>query len=477
MSELEGGGRGDVGDEPSRIILPGGHKPGTLVGLDGRPLSSGGHDEEGPGTADALPAFPRLRPLDIQEVREGDKVAVLLSDPSGIAPQPIAVSPETIPILSLFDGSVSLEDLVDLVNRETGDPRAGENVRRLVEVLDKQLLLESPRYFAERDRVQAEYRALPARPAALAGTSYPADPAELTGFLEQQEEVARAWKSGARPAPGLSAPATAAPSGGAPRALAAPHIDLRRGGSVIARAYLEFDGVPTETLPDVVFVFGVGHMLLEEPFAITAKPFATPLGTVDVEADAVHAIIEAAGPALLSEEMAHRDEHSIEFQAVALRRRFGERPLRIVPLLCGGFHELVRFEHRPAEEPKIEAVIAATRAAAAALVARGKTVAFVAGVDLSHVGARFGDEGELDEATLAEVEKHDRAALDAAVRGDAEGWFDAIAAHGDSTRICGFAAMYAMLRVAEPGPGRLLAYEQSLEPGGSVVTYGAIAWP
>ena len=38
----------------------------------------------------------------------------------------------------------------------------------------------------------------------------------------------------------------------------------------------------------------------------------------------------------------------------------------------------------------------------------------------------------------------------------------AIAAHGDSTRICGFAAMYAMLRVAEPGAGRLLAYEQSL---------------
>jgi hypothetical protein len=37
--------------------------------------------------------------------------------------------------------------------------------------------------------------------------------------------------------------------------------------------------------------------------------------------------------------------------------------------------------------------------------------------------------------------------------------------------------MYAMLRVAQPGAGRLLAYEQSLEPGGSVVTYGAIAWP
>ena len=472
MSEI-----GSGGSEPSRIILPGGHKPGTLVGPDGRPLSSGRAEEgEGEG-APALPAFPRLRPLDIQEVREGDKVAVLLSDPSGIAAQPVAVSPEAIPILTLFDGSVSLDDLVALVDRETGDPRTGESVRRLVQVLDEQLLLESPRYFAERDKVQAEYKALEARPAVLAGVSYPADPAELGGFLEHQESVARAWKAGTKPAPGLDLAATTAvataPGGDAPRALASPHIDLRRGGAVFARAWFELEAAA----PDVVFVFGVGHMLLEEPFAITDKPFDTPLGRVGVATDAVRSMIDRIGPSLVAEEMAHRDEHSIEFQAVALRRRFPERTPTMVPLLCGGFHGLVRFERRPAEEPKVEDVIQAAKAAAASLVAAGRTVAYVAAIDLAHVGARFGDEGELDEAALKEIEEKDRTALAAAARGDAEGWFDAIAAHGDSTRICGFAAMYAMLRVAEPGTGRLLAYEQSLEPGGSVVTYGALAWP
>ena len=64
-----------------------------------------------------------------------------------------------------------------------------------------------------------------------------------------------------------------------------------------------------------------------------------------------------------------------------------------------------------------------------------------------------------------------------ALAGDAEGWFDTIAAQGDATRICGFAPMYMMLRVAQPGPGRLLAYEQSIEESGSVVTYASIAWP
>jgi AmmeMemoRadiSam system protein B len=463
---------------PSRIILPGGVKPGTLVGLDGRPITSGALEEDPAAAADRPPAYPRLRPLEIQEMRDGERVVVLLSDPSGIAPQPVAVSPEAIPLLTLFDGSVSVEDLVALLERETGDSGAGEQVRRLVEILDRQLLLESPRFFAERDRLEAEYRALPARPAALGGVSYPADPGELGGFLEHQESIAATWKAGTKAAPGMPAPVPppAAQGAAAPRALFAPHIDLRRGGPVMARAYLEYDGVPAATLPDVLFVFGVGHMLLEEPFALTDKPFETPLGTVGVDRDTVRGIVEACGPQVLAEEMAHRDEHSIEFQALALRRRFGDRAPLLVPLLCGGFHGLVRFERKPAEEPRIESVIAAVAAAAARLEADGRKVGFVAAVDLSHAGARFGD-AELDAAALADVEAKDRSALAAAAAGDAEAWFESVAAHGDSTRICGFAATYAMLRVARPGAGRLLAYEQSLEPGGSVVTYGAIAWP
>jgi AmmeMemoRadiSam system protein B len=191
----------------------------------------------------------------------------------------------------------------------------------------------------------------------------------------------------------------------------------------------------------------------------------------------VRGLVETCGTRLLAEETAHRDEHSIEFQALALRRRFGERTPRIVPVLCGGFHGLLRLERKPPEEPSIEGVLAAVAAAAGRLADAGRRVAFLAGVDLSHVGARFGDEFELDESMLKEIETQDRAALAAALAGDAAGWFDTIAAHGDSTRICGFAATYALLRVAQPGAGRLLAYEQSLEPGGSVVTYGAIAWP
>ena len=465
MSEESGG---------SRIILPGGVKPGTLLGPDGRPLSSRRDDAEATSGEPALPTHPRLRAIELQEMREGDRTVIVLTDPSGVAERALAISPEAVPILSLFDGSVALEDLVALVDRETGDPRAGEQVRKLVATLDAQLMLESPRYFAARDKVRDEYRALPERPAALAGLSYPADPAELGGFLSQHETIA---DERAAAAVGAAGAATVAAPAAAPRALAAPHIDLRRGGPLFAQAWRTFEGVPAEALPDVVFVFGVGHMMLEEPFAITTKPFATPLGTVAVATESVDRIVAAAGDAILIEEIAHRDEHSIEFQALAMRRRFGARDVRVVPILCSGFHGLVRFERRPAEEPRIEGVLAAVAAEAERLAASGVRVAFVAGVDFSHVGARFGDEIELDAAALAEIEKVDRAAIDAALTGDAEAWFDAVATHGDSTRICGFAATYAMLRVARPGAGRLLGYEQSVEPGGSVVTYASMVWP
>jgi AmmeMemoRadiSam system protein B len=240
----------------------------------------------------------------------------------------------------------------------------------------------------------------------------------------------------------------------------------------MARAYLEMGDAP-----DVVFVFGTGHLMLEEPFAVTAKPFETPLGLVETDVDVVQALERACGPSLASEVMAHRDEHSVEFQALLLKRRYPNAPFKIVPLLCGGFHGLVRFEKKPTEEPKVETLVAALIAEADRLSKAGRRVAFIAGIDLSHVGARFGDAIDLDEKVLGAIEQKDREAIDAALTGDAAAWFDAIAAHGDSTRICGFAPMYMMLRAARPGPGRLLAYEQSVEESGSVVTYASLAWP
>jgi len=456
MSEEAGG---------SRIILPGGGKPGGLVGPDGRPLTSHALPEDAAAPGEPrLPTHPRLRPVELQEAREGGRAFVVLIDPSGVAKEALAVSAEAMPILMLLDGAVALEDLIALVDRETGDTRAGQGVRALVTQLDQHLYLEGPRYEAARDALRDAYRAFPERPAALAGVSYPAEPAALTTFLAAFDDAARAM-----PEPPVAAHA--------PRALAAPHIDLRRGGATIARAYLELADRPAAEQPDVVFVFGTGHTLVEEPFALTSKSYATPLGLVATDEPIVRALAEACGAPVTAEESAHRDEHSIEFQAVELKHVLGERAFTIVPLLCGGFHGYVRYEKKPSDDALVETLVTALKEQVAKVEAAGRRALFLAGVDLSHVGARFGDAVDLDEAALAEIERKDRAALAAALTGSADAWFDSVAAHGDSTRICGFAPTYMMLRVAGVGAGRLLAYEQSLEENGSVVTYASVAWP
>ncbi|HET9325771.1 MAG TPA: hypothetical protein VFQ05_03285, partial [Candidatus Eisenbacteria bacterium] len=78
----------------SRIILP----PGSSV-----------------ETEDDLPEYPRLRPLEIVPVRSGDQELLLISDPFGVLPNPVALRIEAFELLQLLDGSLSIHEISALV--------------------------------------------------------------------------------------------------------------------------------------------------------------------------------------------------------------------------------------------------------------------------------------------------------------------------------------------------------------------------
>jgi AmmeMemoRadiSam system protein B len=411
-----------------------------------------------------LPEYPRLRPLEILPVRDKGQDLLLVTDPLGVMEAPIALRLEAFELLRLLDGTVSLADLTAEMVRGSKDLRAAGFVRDFVAQLDRMLMLESPRFDAAYDELRSAYHELEIRQAALGGYSYPAEPDELQKFLDAHFAEAETLRANDESAASSTAPAKA-------RALIAPHLDPRRAGVTIARAILELD--TASRTPLRVVVFGTGHTLYGTLFALTRKHFETPLGRVDCDLAFVDAVAAKLGDLAYAGELAHRNEHSIEFQAVYLKHRFGNRPLSIVPILCGGFHGLLDGNQTPRDEPSFEALITAVRDTERTV--GGETV-YLAGVDLSHVGPRFGDPAT-DERTLKEVETKDREALEAARRGDADAWYRAIAAHEDSTRICGWAPTYAMLRCAEPGEGRLLRYQQSSESDGSVVTIAAMRWP
>jgi hypothetical protein len=393
---------------------------------------------------------------------DGQRELVLVNDPLGVIPGQPVLGIESLGLLQLLDGTVSLADLRAAVMRESKDLRVGHLVTDFIVQLDELLMLESPRFEKAYAALRADYHRLEIRPAALEGHSYPADPKELATFLDGHfAEAARRSGEGA---------ATAAFPARRPRAVLAPHLDPRRAGAAMAEAYQELPADAGEPLRFVVF--GTGHSLLGDRVAFTRKHFETPLGKVACDTAFVDRVAEAVGPAAWRGELAHRDEHSIEFQAVYLRHRFGDRRITLVPILCGGFHSLLDDGLTPRQDPVFEAMIGAVIEAERAL---GGATVYVAGVDFSHVGPRFGDPA-VDEAARADIERKDRACLDAAARGDADAWFEAIAAHDDSTRICGFAPTYALLRCAGVRDGRLLRYEHSDEPDGSTVTVAAMAW-
>ena len=386
---------------------------------------------------------------------------VCLRDPSGVTEAVLTVPRALAPILALFDGTRSLVDVQAEIMRQTGELVLRSQLESMLDVLDRNLFLEGPRLDAERARQQTAFLGSPTRPAFLAGRSYPDGAGELADALAGYFE--------APAGPGAIGPPRQVRS----RALVAPHIDFNRGGPTYAWAYRTL----AEALDvDCVVILGTAHAGLDgHAFAATAKAFDTPFGPAEVDRDVLDAVVRRVPDDLFAAELAHRNEHSVEFQAVWLRylaQRVGRGECRIVPLLTSFAHECLLGGQSPAGQPEVERVLDALRDAMAAVPRR---YCIVAGADLAHVGSRFGDAWRVGGAELARVEADDRALLDQVAAGDAEGFFAEAMRQQDRNRICGLSPIYGLLRLGAGGAGRLLHYGQWPDPEGTV-TFASVSF-
>ena len=229
-------------------------------------------------------------------------------------------------------------------------------------------------------------------------------------------------------------------------------------------------------------IFGTAHGPLDGWFSAMRKDFDTPLGVVRtdqafIDRLAAHLSSSVAGRQidLFADEMAHRYEHWIEFQAVMLQYVLGDRrPPRIVPILTGSFHEFVAEKAQPERGAEVEAFVAAVRAAAAG---HSGKVCYVAGADFAHIGRRFGDVWSLDERRLSGQADDDRRLLEFACQCDARGFFAHVAQQNDRRRICGLSPIYTMLSVLGAVRGEMLRYDQAVEPDRSAcVSFASVAY-
>jgi AmmeMemoRadiSam system protein B len=403
---------------------------------------------------------PKLRKVGGRRVQHEGRSYILLEDPHGLF-SPQLVTPEGYQgVLRHCDGETHVDEIRRRMRVETRLDLDPGGLRGLFEQLDQAMVLDGPTY----QSFLKSYRAERVRPAALAGRSYDKRPPTLTRQLHSYFDHAR----------GSGRPNGGGPNTGAGRVrgVLSPHIDFYRGGPVYSWAY---KALRERCDAEVFVIMGVAHQGSEHRFALTRKHFATPLGEVQTDQEFVGHLLEACGEDLLDDELTHRTEHSIEFQAVFLQHVLGpHRPFTIVPVLVGSFHDLMRREAEPIEDAEVAEFVEALRKAEARTSRR---VAYVGGIDLAHIGPQFGDPSLIDEATAEQVRRFDTALLDRAVQGDAKGWFAHVSDVEDRWRVCGTAATYTMLHAMGPARGTLLSYDQAINPDRTCgVTFASVAY-
>jgi AmmeMemoRadiSam system protein B len=403
---------------------------------------------------------PALRPVETIVVPDAEHGrVVVLRDTQGVTAAHASIPQQLIPVVARFTGEQTCAEIARDASRELGRPVTAELVERVARELEEGLFLDGERFLTALEGVRAAFRGAGVRPASHAGGAYASNAAELRGYLDDKCL-----------AQGMEA--AAALRGRTLRGLVAPHIDPWRGAVGYGHAYAALrDGLAPEA--DTFIVFGTSHAPMDEPFALCRKGFETPLGTLDVDGDAVDALAARCPYDPYTDLLNHKREHSIEFQAVFLRHVLADRPARIIPILAGlGRHQALGTD--PGADARSMALLDAVRE----LVARlGPRAVVIAGADLAHVGPRFGDRAPFDAAGRERLRETDAASLALTTAGDAHGFWQQVASDLGTRRVCGLAPIYATLQVlGRSAGGDILHYEQTVDPDeGSIVSHAAVA--
>lgn len=379
---------------------------------------------------------PKIRPLDYQPVIYQDEQMWLIRDPLELTDYQLILPPALAQLLIFMDGSRDLQEIQVAFTVQFGASIQLEVIEETLATLDEAYLLINERSKELIDGQLQEYRNLSYRPPSLAGTGYPKDPADLNTALVgfEQGDMLEDWT------PWLG------------RGIVSPHIDYHRGGRVYAQVWQRAKSAVREA--ELVLIFGTDHNGSPGSVTLTQTPYATPYGVLPTDLDLIGDMADVLGPDAFDEELHHRNEHSVELSAVWFHHVRGEDPCAVVPILCGSFQHFIMNGHHPSADPKLNAFIETLQAKTA-----GKNVLAVASVDLAHVGPNFGDDFFMDALRRDELTKNDKSLMEAIAHGDAERFYNEIAAVEDRNRICGFSSIYLMLRYLGPTKGRSIAYE------------------
>lgn len=392
---------------------------------------------------------PKLRYIEAIPIEEDGERRILIRDPQNMTDKMLALAPEAFMIVAMFDGENSIVDVQAEIAKRFGQIVPRETIESMLEVLDENLLLESDRFRTHQKKMFEEFRSLAVREPTCAGGAYAADPVELRQEIESYFDT--------QDGPGSHNGEATKPV----KALISPHIDYVRGGHCYAHVYQKLNHAPPV---DVFIILGTGHAGPRGHYVFTKKDFETPLGVVETDREFIQALEEKIGNDLCEEEFIHKGEHSVELQLTFIQLTYEETQCpKIVPILCGGFHEAIKDGKVPAEVPEVKRFLDALKET---IAESEKRVCVLASADLAHVGPRFGDEKPVDGNFLRWLESEDLEMLEVVQDLKAEDFFRNVQKDMDRRRVCGLASIYTLLSVTDAEEVELLKYSQAADPSG-----------
>ncbi|MCO6431051.1 MAG: AmmeMemoRadiSam system protein B [Deltaproteobacteria bacterium] len=373
--------------------------------------------------------YPKLRwPLEMRLESIEDQEVLLINCPIGVATKPLLLIPAVAPILSCFQGNLSVSDITA---KFAPHGVSTEIIRELIGLLDEHLFLASPKFFAAQKNMLDEFAAAETRPPSMAGLGYPLEPALLKVQLQK-------YLNGNSQA-GEIASATSSLIG-----LVSPHIDYRRGSACYGATYRYLE----PHCHDLYLLIGTAHQYSRYMFHLSCKHFDTPLGLLPCDKSFVSKLSSLYGAdRSFADEILHRKEHSLELQLPFLS--YLKPGATIAPILVGSFHQMIASSKHPSHFEMYERFAESLTACLRDHLGEGRSFSFIAGVDMAHVGRSFGDTDSLSPKRMEEVAERDQIYLKAIESQDKEALFSHVAEDGDARRICGFPTMYLVIDVLE----------------------------
>ena len=392
--------------------------------------------------------YPRVRWIEAHPFKDEGREMVLLNDVEGIMENSLIVSKDILFIISLMDGSRSLRDIQAQYMRICGELLYMERLEEIVAAMDQNYLLFNENYRSQLVHLKMEYENTSVRKPALAGISYPANRMDLLVALDEMFKATPEKKNHGELA-----------------AILAPHIDYTRGINVYQQVYpyLRHNSKP------LIVVFGTCHHMTEKIWNISLKDFETPLDIAPVTQELRSLVLHNDVLRDYINEWPHRKEHSIELQIPLIQFNM-LNDFEILPILTGSMQEYIEGV-RDINDDTLTGLADNLRDV---LNAYGKPYIIIAGADLAHIGAQFGDPYPLDSFSLARSKTKDEEILACVKEIDAQSFFDAIKRERDARRICGLTPIYFLLRLMEDCKAEIVSYDQWTDGKSSVSFAGAV---